>query len=165
MTHMVFARFDPRVLLTRLARQVTKSSQVKVMTLKKSQSHDFDFFWFFQKSQSHDFDFFWFFQKSQSHDFDFFQFFQKSQSHDFDFFWIFQKSQSHDFDFFNFSKKVKVMTWLLGDLAWLFLKKMTFCASLGALKPMEAMLKWSVSDLNQWLLGMFNCNLNGKNRQ
>ena len=27
-------------------------------------------------------------------------------------------------------KKVKVMTWLLGDLTWLFLKKMTFGTSL-----------------------------------
>ena len=32
--------------------------------------------------------------------------------------------------FFGFFKKVKFMTWLLGDLTWHFLKKMTFGASL-----------------------------------
>jgi hypothetical protein len=30
----------------------------KVRKLSQSQSHDFDFFWFFQKSQNHGFDFF-----------------------------------------------------------------------------------------------------------
>jgi hypothetical protein len=109
---------------------------------KKSKS----WLWLFSKSQ-----------KSQSHDFDFFQKTKKVKVMTLTFLEFWKKSKSWLWLFWNFEKS-QVMTWLLDDLTWLFLKKMTFGASLskcGKKHEWWRLVNWNEKVLS-FYMNMFN---------